>query len=138
MNKAKAILASIPLSVLSLLVFYLIYGIVFLIISLVFWLISYIPILNILVDLLLRIGENSSDMVAIILSSTIAYYGLNKAKDIIKQAEIQKYTLMFTGICLIILNALSLIINLMHNDAIIVNIVVAIVGIAIFYKGKTT
>lgn len=136
-SKAKSILTSIPLSVIGLLEFYLIYGIAFLIIALLFWLISYIPILSTLVDWLFRIREDTPDMFAMFASTGIAYLGFTVTiEHISKKVETKKLTLMFVGIYLIVLNVLFLIINLKYNDPILANILLTIAGIVIFFKGK--
>ena len=135
----KSIFASIPLSILGLLAFYLVYGIAFLIIALLFWIISYIPILNTLFDWLFRIREDTPDMFAMFTSTVIAYFGYAATIGLIsKKAETQKLTLMLTGIYLIVLNVIFLIANLVFRNAILPNILLGIAGIVIFFNGKNT
>jgi hypothetical protein len=137
-NIIGSILASIPLSVLGLLEFYLIYGITLLVVSFVFWIISYIPILNILVEWLLRLGENTPDMFAMMVAVTLAYFGtVATTARIVKKEKTLKFTLILMGICLLLLNAIFLIINSIYHDAILINIILSIVGVVIIYKGKT-
>ena len=136
-NHIKSILSSVPLSVVGLLEFYLVHGITALGIALIFVIVSYIPVLNIISDWLMRKADNTPDMFAICFGLTIAYIVLAETvKRIIKNKETQKFTLMFTGICLTALNVIFLIVNLVHHDAFLVNILIAIAGVAFFYKGK--
>lgn len=138
-NKLKSILASIPLSILGALAVHAIYGLANLIISLVFWLISYIPILNTLVEWLFRIREDTPSMFATFLAVGVAYIGFMAiAEHIIRKPETKKLTLILTGIFLTISNVLYVIINLKYNDPILVNTFLAIVGMVIFFKGKNT
>ena len=133
----KSIFASIPLSILGLLEFYLIYGIVCLIIVLLFWLISYIPIFSTLVEWLFRIREDTPDMFAMLVSTGIAYLGFTATiAHLAKKTETQRFTLMFTGIYMIVLNVIFLILNLVSRNAILPNVLIGIAGIVIFFKGK--
>ena len=136
-NNKKSIFASIPLSVLGFLEYYLIYGIAFLIIALLFWIISYIPILNTLVDWLFRIREDTPDMFAMFASTGIAYLGFTATiEHISKKAETQKLTLILTGIYIIVLNVIFLIVNLVLRNTILPNVFLGIAGVVIFFKGK--
>lgn len=138
-KKVKRTLAAIPLSILGAWEVHLIYGLTNLIITLVFWLISYIPILNTLVEWLFRIREDTPDMFATFLAIGIAYIGfMATAHRIIKKVETRKLTLILTGIYLAISNFLFVIINLRYNDPILVNSLLTITGIVIFFKGKNT
>ena len=138
-NKLKSILASIPLSILGALEVHLIYGLTILIISLVFWLISYIPILSTLVGWLLHLGDNTPDGFAMFVATVVAYVGFTAtAECIIKKVETQKLTLILTGIFLTVSNVIYVIINLIYGDPILGNVLLAIAGIVIFFKGKNT
>ncbi|MBO4978802.1 MAG: hypothetical protein J6D16_00175 [Clostridia bacterium] len=138
-NIAKSVLVSLPLSVLGLLEFYIVDVIIVLIVSLIFLLISYIPILNILVEWTMRMGENTPDMFAMCAGVTIAYFVLKETVSrILKKIETQKFTFMFTGLLLILLNIVFLIDNLTRNDAILANILLIIAGIVTFCKGRNT
>ena len=138
-DKAKSVIASIPLSILGALEVHLIYGLTNLIIALVFWLISYIPILSTLVEWLFRIRKDTPDMVAVFVATMVAYFAFKATAElVIKKVDTRKLTLMLTGVYLFVFNILFVIINLVYNDPILGNILLAIAGILIFYKGKTT
>ena len=59
------------------------------------------------------------------------------SERIIKKPETKKLTLILTGIFLTVSNVLYVIINLMYNDPILGNVLLAIVGTVIFFEGKT-
>ena len=135
----KSIFTSIPLSILGALEVHLIYGLTNLIITLAFWLISYIPIINNIVGFVLTVGDNTPDMLAIFVATMVAYFGFRvTAELIIKKAETRRLTLILTGIYLFAFNILFVIINLVCNDAILGNVLLAIAGIVVFFNGKTT
>ena len=138
-DKAKSVIASIPLSILGALEVHLIYGLTNFIIALVFWLISYIPVLSTLVEWLFRIRKDTPDMVAMFVATMVAYFVFKMtAEHIIKKVETQKFTLILTGIYLTVFNILFVVINLKYNDPVFGNALLAIAGIVIFFKGKTT
>lgn len=136
-SKVKAVLASIPLSILGVFVIHLIYGLVNLIVSLVFWLISYIPIIKGVVGYLLALGDNTPDGFAMFIAAGVAYIGFMAISErIIKKPETKKLTLILTGIFLTVSNVLYVIINLAYNDPILGNVLLAIAGTIIFFRGK--
>lgn len=137
-DKLKSILASIPLSALGFIEVYLIYTVIVLAIALVFGIILNIPILSTLFEWFFKIREDTPDMFAMFLATTAAYYLFKSTVEhIIKNIETQRFTMMLTGIYIILLNIKNLIINLSNNDAILANIMLSVLGIIIFYKGKT-
>lgn len=131
----KGILPSIPFSILGLLEFYIIYGLTVLGIALVFLLLSYIPIINTLVDLLFRIREDSPDMAAMFVSAILAYLGTTATAEHITEGT-RGHALTLTGIYLVVLNTIFLIVNLVNSTAILPNIIIGISGIVMFYKNK--
>lgn len=138
-KKVKTIVASIPFSILGSFEVHLIFGLTRLIISLAFLLISYIPVLNTLTEWLFRIREDTPDIFTMFLAVIIAYLGfMATVEHFIKKVDTKKLTLILTGICLIVFNIIFVIINLKYNDPILGNALLAIAGMVIFYKGKTT
>lgn len=133
----KSILASIPLSILGALEVHLIYGLTNLIVSLLFWLISYIPIIKNIVGYLLMVGDNTADGFAMFVATMLAYLGfMATSEHVIKKGETKKFTLILTGIWLAVFNILFVIINLVYNDPILGNVLLAIAGTIIFFRGK--
>lgn len=138
-NKTKNILSAIPLSILGLLEVYLIYGLAVLIIALIFIAVSYIPILSGLVDWLFRIREDTPDMFAMFIAASLSYVCfIGTAERIVKNKVTRKFTLMLTGIYLIVFDFLFLIINLSNYDSALPNFFLVVAGIAILIKGKNT
>ena len=139
LNKVKSILSAIPLSILGLFEVYLIYGLAVLIIALIFIAVSYIPILSGLVDWLFRIREDTPDMVAMFIAASLSYVCfIGTAERIVKNKITRKFTLMLTGIYLIVFDFLFLIINLSNYDSALPNFFLVVAGIAILIKGKNT
>ncbi|MBO5047415.1 MAG: hypothetical protein J6D19_03285 [Clostridia bacterium] len=136
-NKLTSVLASLLWSILGLLGIYLVYGIAVLAFSLVLVILSYIPIVSILVEWLFRVREDTPVMFAMCFGTAIACIALTEiAKRIIKNEKTRKRSLMLTGIFLTALNVMFLIINLISRTAILANILLAIAGIVLFYKNK--
>lgn len=131
----RSFLPSIPFSFLGLLEFYIIYGLSALAVALVFLVLSYIPIINTLVDWLFRIRQDTPDMFTMMVAVGLAYLGTTAtAEHIIKGTR--KHALMLTGIYLVVLNIIFLIVNLINSDDILPNIIIGIAGIVMFYKNK--
>ena len=136
-EKIIGALKAIPLSVLGLIEFYLIYGLIFLAIGLVFFVLSYIPVLSTLVDWLFHIRKDSPDMVAVFVSTMLSGYLFTATTNhIVKNKYTQKLTITLTGMSLIVINIICLIINLATNSEIFINILLLIAGLVIFYEGK--
>lgn len=131
----KSIFLSIPFSILGLFEFYIIYGLTILVAALVFWALSYIPILNTLIDWLFRVREDTPDMFAMMLAAAIAYFGITATAEHIV-SKTRKPSLMLTGIYIVVLNIIFLIVNLINSEAILPNIIIGIAGIVMFYKSK--
>lgn len=130
-------LGGVVFSVLGLLEFYLIYGLSFLAIGLVFWAVSYIPVISAIVEWLFSVRGDTPDMFAMMLAVALAYVCFTEtAERVIKNEKTLKTTWIFTGICLAVINTIFLVANLIFHNAILVNILFAIVGIVIFFKGK--
>ena len=131
----KSVLSSIPFSILGLFEYYIIYGLSVLAIALVFLVLSYIPIINTLVDWFFRIREDTPDMLAMCFAAMLAYLGTTAtAEHIIKGTR--KKALMLTGIYLVILNIIFLIVNFVNRAAILPNIIIGIAGVVMYYKNK--
>lgn len=137
-KKFKSVIPAIPLSVLGLLEIYFNYLISTIIFALIFKGISYIPILNKLMDILFYIREDSPDMVVVLVSAVLSYVLLIATVErIIKKHLTRKYAIKFTGIYLVSLNVIFLIINVASQNNIMSNIGLAFVGIAALIKSNS-
>ena len=133
----KSIIPSILFSILGVLGFYLVYGLIFFLIALVLLGMSYVPVLNLINKLMFIISDNTPDIFAMMLAVSFAYLcTMGIAERIIKKEKTLNFTLILMGIYLVVLNVIFLMANLIYHEAILVNIVLAIAGMAIFYKGK--
>lgn len=130
-------LASIPLSILGIFVIHLIYGLSNLLISLLFWLLSYIPILKKLISWIFSTRGDTPNVFAATIAAIIAYYLFSLiVEQTTKKENTKKFTLILTGIFVMIVNVLFVIINLIYSSPILVNVYLAIVGAILFFKGK--
>ena len=137
-ERLKGVFKAFPLSVLGLVEIYLIYGLTFLAIGLVFWLLLRIPALSTLVNWLFRIRKDTPDVFATFMSTMLScYLFIATANRIIKSEYTKRFTMMYTGICLTVLNIALLILNLTYNSGILINILFLIAGLVIFYEGKS-
>ena len=134
----KTILLSPLLALISVLEFYVIYGISFLILGLIFIAISSIPVLNFLLDWLFKIREDSPDMVVVFVSATLGYIGikLTLGKLNNKINSLKEYALLIAGIVLFAINIVALVLNLFLHESIFVNIIIGITGVVMILKRK--
>lgn len=137
LNKTKSIFASIPLSVLGLLEFYIVEIIAVLVIMLIHIIISYIPILNIIDEWFSRKAGSDIVEASLCFGAAFAYSALTEtAERILKSAETRRFTLIFTGVLLVILNVVFLITNIINHEAVLANIIIIAAGIVLFIKNK--
>lgn len=137
LNKTKSIFASIPLSVLGLLEFYIVEIIAVLVIMLIHIIISYIPILNIIDEWFSRKAGSDIVEASLCFGTAFAYSALTEtAERILKSAETRRFTLIFTGVLLVILNVVFLITNIINHEAVLANIIIIAAGIVLFIKNK--
>lgn len=138
-EKIKSIFSALPLSVFGLLEFYIVEIIAVLAIMLIHTIISYIPILNIIGEWLSRKADRDIVEFSLCIGTIFAYAALTEtAERILKNIETRRFTLMFIGVLLFILNVIFLITNVINHDAILANIIISFAGIVLFVKGKST
>lgn len=136
-EKSTFSVASIPLSIFGMLIIHIIFGLTNLIISLLFWALSYIPVLNKLISWIFSMRGDTPEVLATIIAAIVAYCLFSLiAERMIKKENTRKYTLILTGILVMIVNVFFVIINLIYNDPIFANVFLAIAGAIVFFKGK--
>lgn len=136
-EQSKSVLASILLSVLGTFEVHLIYGLTTLVLSLVFLGISYIPVLNVVADLMMIISQNTYEHMSAFIATVVAYIASSSTIErIAKNEETRKLSLILSGAYLSVSNVLFVMINLIHNDSIMANVFLAIAGVVMFCKGK--
>jgi hypothetical protein len=118
-------------------IFYVAYLISTLIFAFLFTAISYIPILNLIIKFLFSVADSAPDMVMVGISATSAAFVSWLAIDKISKNESNtKLSIKISSVILILINVLSMIVNIMHHDACYVNLVMIIVGILAFTSFK--
>lgn len=137
-RRIKTILLSPLWALISVLEFYVIYVISFLILGLIFVAISNIPVLNFLIDWLFKIREDSPDMVVALASATLGYIGINLTLGKLnnKINSLKEYALLIAGIVLFAINIFALVLNLFLHESIFVNIIIGITGVVMILKRK--
>ena len=137
MKKITSLILAILFSLLWLIAFYLMFAVSALLFSLIFTLLINTPIINTLIDLWFHVRGDSPDMLMQLISPAIAYYTVGAISDkLVKNEEARRLSLLCTGVCLIVLNIISLVINLLSNASLFANIVVTITGVIFVIKNK--
>lgn len=134
-NKPKVFKAFIT-SLLAFIVFSVIYMVAYLIIGGAIYLLSKIPLIGRLVDLLFFFRGDTPDMMLSLLCPGIAYLVTMAAQEKInKETPTRGLSCILLGIFIMILHIVSLIINLAYGDGILKNVIQLIAGFIIFSNG---
>lgn len=137
MGKPK-VLKSIFLAIISFVVFYLSYLLVYLLISAAITLLSKLPIIGFLIDWIFYIRGDTPDMMLSLLCPMVSFY--TAYGSIVAMSQKQEATTNLSakilGVLLVSINIISVIINLIYGEGILKNICVIIAGILIFSSGK--
>ena len=95
-----------------------------------------IPVIGWLIDLLFFFRGDTPDMALSILSPIIAYFvTLGVQEKMNKETPTRGLSCVLLGILIILLHIVSLIINLIHGDGILKNVIQIIAGYVIFNGG---
>ena len=136
-NIMLAVLLSIIFALLELVLFYIADFVAVFILALIFGVLSYIPILNIITNLLFTITGNAADIFTVtagaILAAGATAFIMSK---ISKNKETLNRSFCISSIILVVLNVLFLIVNLIHNDPCYTNAVMIFLGICVFFSEK--
>lgn len=136
-SKKANVLLSILFSVVSILGFYLLDGIIAIALGFAIYFLVEVPLVGVLMEWLLSIGGNTADSFVITISLICSYVFISMfISRLGKNEKTQKLAQSIMGVGLIILNVIFLISNLSTNDAVLSNILMIITGITLFVKGK--
>lgn len=132
-NVGKAILSA----ALSLVAFGAVYFLVFLVLGGIIYLLSKVPVINLLVDFIFYLRGDSPTMMLTILSTITAYIviGTLLAK-LTKTRSTERLACILSGCFMVIIHAVSFFLNLTYGESVIPNIVQAIAGILLIYSAK--
>ncbi len=131
-NKKPNIIIAILLSLLVLILFFITYTIAALLCSLIYTLLSYVPIIEWLIGMLLKSWDSSFDIVITVTS--LIFAGISTAyitSKISKNDNTINLSFTISSIILIIIQSLSLLVNLMYHEAIYINVIMIIFGIIV-------
>lgn len=139
MKSHPNILKSIFISILTLLVFALVYFITFLLLGGIIYLLTKIPLIGTLISWLFSLRGDSPDMVLAILAPAIAYYtSIAVAAKMGKDNPTINLSYILLGIYILVIHVPSLIINLVNGEWFFPNITQSIAGIVLLFNGATS
>lgn len=128
---------SIITSLLALFIFGAIYLTAYVILAGIVYILSLIPVVSSLWDLLFYWRGDSPDMLLAILAPTISFFITMTVQDAINKDKPTKgLSCVLLGIFLMTLHIISFIINLIYEDVVLANITQAIAGFIIFRAGR--
>ena len=128
---------AIMTALLGLTVFGLVYLLSYLIIGGIINLLLQIPVLDKLIGWIFRLRGDTPDMMLSILSPILAYYCTIAAQaSINKDKPTRGLSCVLIGIIIMVIQVLSVFINLIYGDGILKNVTQAIAGFIIFAYGK--
>lgn len=129
MSEKPNVLKAIGVSILSIICFYMIYAIVFLVVGLIFLILDKIPIISNIADWMFHDAF-------IELPSLLVAYSITKFITCALNKHLKTRTLSFAiiGVYLIASNALWLILNIIYGGNFILNILMIISGFIYFSK----
>lgn len=121
-------------SVIGIFVFYIAYTLAMFIVGGIVTIILYIPLIGDLFSLILRYGDNTASSFTIVVSVIIAFFSsFIYIEHFTKNDATASRALTIWGIFMIAFNVLNLIINLFSGNALFINAIMALSGVAAFY-----
>lgn len=138
MKEKPKILRAIITSLLTFFVFGAVYMLVYLIIGGILEILSMIPLISGLIDLLFYFRRDNPDMMLSILSPTISFF-ISMATQVAlnKDNPTRGLSLILLGIYIMLLHIVSIPINIIYGEGILKNIVQVIVGFIFFNSGRS-
>ena len=137
MNNKPKVFKAIVIAILGIFLFYLSYIIFYLIIGGIIQILSSLPLIGTLLMWLFVLRGDTPDMMLSFLVPMISYFVVMLAQEKINKIDSTRgLSCEILGICLIVLNVVSLILNLFYGEGILKNIIQAITGIVFFSSGK--
>ena len=134
-NKPK-VFKAILTSILAFIVFALVYIAAYLIFGGLILLLSKIPLIGSLVDLIFYFRGDSPDLMLSLLCPGIAYIVTMATQAAVnKDAPTRGLCSILLGVGIVLLQAVSLVLNLIYGESIWTNIVLIITGCIIFSSG---
>lgn len=135
MSKAARILLAIPVSILFLIIFYGVYILSTLLITLLLWLLSYVPLVNFVIERLLETRGDSYTSFAIIVGNVSGYSTASFVLKRITSSFTCKFSYIFVGSFLVLYNVIFFIINIVAGNLVLGYINLAVSGGYSLYTG---
>ena len=136
-QKKPKVFKAIMTALLGLLIFGVVYFLSYLIVGGIIALLLKIPVIDTLLGWLFRLRGDTPDMMLSMLSPTIAYFVTISAQTVInKDGPTRGMSCVILGIVIMVIHTLSIVINLIHGEGILKNIIQAIAGFIIYNSGK--
>lgn len=133
----KKVFISIGTAILGLVALNIAYFISYLLLSLLLELIDAIPLLNLITKAMFAITKNAPDMFSQFIAFIIAYVAtLLTVGWLNKDEETSKLSCYIIGATMIVIHALSLILNMYYGNALLTSIGFIILSVCIIIAGK--
>lgn len=137
MNNKPKVFKAIAIAVLGILLFYFSYIIAYLIIGGAIQFLSAIPLIGTLLGWFFSLRGDTPDMMLSLVIPAISYFVVMLVQEKINKHDLTRgLSCKILGICLIVLNALSLVLNLLYGEGILKNIIQIITGVVFYSSGK--
>lgn len=132
-NVFKSIINSIA----AFIVFFLLFTLSILAIQLVFLLLSKIPIVNTILAWLFKVRGDTPSLFSLFLSAVISYTATTTLMEKINKDEATEgLSIILSGSYILIIQSISLIINLVSKNSFLINIVLIVSSIFLIVRGK--
>lgn len=136
-NQTPKIFKGILFSIISLVIFCLANTVAVVLLSLIFSLLLEIPVVGNLINLFLKIGDNTLDSFVLTISVFISYMITRAFVGVAdKEAPTRKLVLKILGIACIAFNVIFLIFNLIGREPVYANLVMILAGIGFIHSGN--
>jgi hypothetical protein len=123
-------------ALLAAIIFIISYIVSYLVVGGIIYLLSKIPLIGKLVNLLFYFRGDTPDMLLAILCPGVAYYVTMAAqKAMNKESRTRGLSCVLHGVCIVLLQIVFIVINLIYGDGILKNVIQAIAGFVIFSNG---
>lgn len=137
MREKPNIVNAILLSFFAFFIFFIVHILCSIIVAFIILMISKIPLIGTLVEWLFRARGDTPGMFTILLSAFISYAVTTEVLERLNSnVKTEALSLILTGSYVLLIQAISFLINLVNGDPFFINIVLIISSISLIFRGK--
>ena len=137
MNEKPNIVNAILLSFFAFIIFFIVHILCSIIVAFIFLMISQIPLISTLVGWLFHARGDTPGMFTILFSAGISYTATTAVLERLNSnVKTEALSLILTGSYVLLIQAISFVINLVNGDPFFINIVLIISSISLIFRGK--